>query len=98
MDRQELARLCWQRLWRQNLELNFISVKGPELLSKWVGDLTRGIREIFRRARQATPCVIFFDEIDSIAMAGGGEMGGEMGGGSVRQTDRVISQILTEHR
>ncbi|MDP9016371.1 MAG: CDC48 family AAA ATPase, partial [Thermoproteota archaeon] len=53
-------------------EANFISVKGPELLSKWVGESERGIREIFRRARQAAPCVIFFDEIDSIAMARGG--------------------------
>src|SRR3989475_6927280 len=48
-------------------EANFISVRGPELLSKWVGESERGIREIFRRARQASPCVIFFDEIDSIA-------------------------------
>ncbi|MGH9955495.1 MAG: AAA family ATPase, partial [Nitrososphaeraceae archaeon] len=77
-------------------EANFISVKGPELLSKWVGESERGIREIFRRARQAAPCVVFFDEIDSIAMARGGGMGGEMGGGSVGTNDRVISQILTE--
>ena len=77
-------------------EANFISVKGPELLSKWVGESERGIREIFRRARQAAPCVIFFDEIDSIAMARGGGMGGEMGGGSIGTNDRVISQILTE--
>ncbi len=77
-------------------EANFISVKGPELLSKWVGESERGIREIFRRARQAAPCVIFFDEIDSIAMARGGGMGGEMGGGSAGTNDRVISQILTE--
>ncbi len=48
-------------------EANFVSVRGPELLSKWVGESERGIREIFRRARQASPCVIFFDEIDSIA-------------------------------
>ncbi|MDQ3967272.1 MAG: CDC48 family AAA ATPase [Thermoproteota archaeon] len=77
-------------------EANFISVKGPELLSKWVGESERGIREIFRRARQAAPCVVFFDEIDSIAMARGGGMGGEMGGGGVGTNDRVISQILTE--
>ncbi|HYX72878.1 MAG TPA: CDC48 family AAA ATPase, partial [Nitrososphaera sp.] len=77
-------------------EANFISVKGPELLSKWVGESERGIREIFRRARQAAPCVVFFDEIDSIAMARGGGMGGEMGGGSIGTNDRVISQILTE--
>ncbi|HYR04598.1 MAG TPA: AAA family ATPase, partial [Nitrososphaerales archaeon] len=48
-------------------EANFISVRGPELLSKWVGESERGVREVFRRARQAAPCIIFFDEIDSIA-------------------------------
>ena len=48
-------------------EANFISVRGPELLSKWVGESERGIREIFRELRQAAPCVVFFDEIDSIA-------------------------------
>ena len=57
-------------------EANFISVKGPELISKWVGESERGIREIFRRARQASPCVIFFDEIDSIAPTRGGGMEG----------------------
>ncbi|HEY1211881.1 MAG TPA: CDC48 family AAA ATPase [Nitrososphaera sp.] len=77
-------------------EANFISVKGPELLSKWVGESERGIREIFRRARQAAPCVIFFDEIDSIAVARGGGLGGEVGGGGSGTNDRVISQILTE--
>ena len=51
-------------------------MKGPELLSKWVGESERGIREIFRRARQASPCVIFFDEIDSIAPTRGGGMEG----------------------
>src|SRR5881296_1198665 len=71
-------------------EANFISVKGPELISKWVGESERGIREIFRRARQAAPCVIFFDEIDSIAHTRAMEAGG--GGG----TERLISQILTE--
>src|ERR671926_1958960 len=59
-------------------EANFISVKGPELLSKWVGESERGIREVFRRARQAAPCVIFFDEIDAIAPTRGGM---ETGGG-----------------
>ena len=48
-------------------EANFIGVKGPELMSKWVGESEKGIREIFRKARQAAPCVIFCDEIDSIA-------------------------------
>ena len=53
-------------------EANFVSVRGPELLSKWVGESERGIREIFRRARQSSPCVVFFDEIDSIAPIRGG--------------------------
>ena len=70
-------------------EANFISVKGPELLSKWVGESERGIREIFRRARQAAPCVIFFDEIDSVAPVRG------LGGDSM-VTERVVSQLLTE--
>src|SRR5690242_7152423 len=69
-------------------EANFISVKGPELLSKWVGESERGIREIFKRARQASPCVIFFDEIDSIVPVRG------MGESAV--TEKVVSQLLTE--
>jgi len=71
-------------------EANFISVKGPELLSKWVGESEKGIREIFRRARQASPCVIFFDEIDSIAPVRG------MEGGGHASTERMVSQLLTE--
>src|ERR1051325_8921984 len=70
-------------------EANFISVKGPELVSKWVGESERAVREIFRRARQAAPCVIFFDEIDTIAPTRG------MGGDSM-VTERVVSQLLTE--
>src|SRR6476469_3819689 len=70
-------------------EANFISVRGPELLSKWVGESERGIREIFRRARQAAPCVVFFDEVDSIAPVRG------LGGDSM-VTERVVSQLLTE--
>jgi transitional endoplasmic reticulum ATPase len=70
-------------------EANFVSVRGPELLSKWVGESERGIREIFRRARQAAPCVVFFDEIDSIAPIRGA-------GGETAVTERVVSQLLTE--
>ena len=70
-------------------EANFISVRGPELLSKWVGESERGIREIFKRARQSAPCVIFFDEIDSIAPIRGA-------GGETAVTERVVSQLLTE--
>ena len=71
-------------------EANFISVKGPEVLSKWVGESEKAIRETFRKARMATPCVIFIDEIDSIAPhRGGGEDGN-------RVTERVVDTLLTE--
>ncbi len=70
-------------------EANFVSVRGPELLSKWVGESERGIREIFKRARQSAPCVIFFDEIDSIAPIRGA-------GGETAVSERVVSQLLTE--
>lgn len=71
-------------------EANFISVKGPELLSKWVGDSEAGVREVFRKARQAAPTVIFFDEIDSIASSRGGN------DGDSGVTKRVVNQLLTE--
>jgi transitional endoplasmic reticulum ATPase len=70
-------------------EANFISVRGPELLSKWVGESERGVREVFRRARQASPCIIFFDEIDALAPIRG------LGGDSM-VSERVVSQLLTE--
>ena len=70
-------------------EANFISVKGPEIMSKWVGESEKAIREIFRRARQSSPCIIFFDEIDSIAPRRGLETG-------ARVTEQVIAQLLTE--
>src|SRR5215210_1046982 len=71
-------------------EANFISIKGPELLSKWVGESEKGVREIFRKARQAAPCIIFFDELDAIAPARGGDHGDS------HVTERVSSQFLTE--
>jgi transitional endoplasmic reticulum ATPase len=77
-------------------EANFISVKGPELLSKWVGESEKGIREIFRRARQAAPCVVFFDEVDSISPTRGGIGMGEGGVGIHTGTERMVSQLLTE--
>ncbi|MDH2901398.1 MAG: CDC48 family AAA ATPase [archaeon] len=70
-------------------EANFISIKGPELLSKWVGESERGVREIFHKARQAAPCIIFMDELDSLVPTRGGF-------GDSQVTERVISQILTE--
>src|SRR3989449_309310 len=71
-------------------EANFISVKGPELLNKFVGESEKAIREVFRKARQASPCIIFFDEIDSVAPIRGS------GAGDSNVTERVISQFLTE--
>ncbi|MHA2502303.1 MAG: CDC48 family AAA ATPase [Candidatus Kariarchaeaceae archaeon] len=71
-------------------EANFISIKGPELLSKWVGESEKAVREVFRKARMAAPTVIFFDEIDSIASRRGSGMGDS------GVTERVISQLLTE--
>jgi transitional endoplasmic reticulum ATPase len=70
-------------------EANFISVKGPEIMSKWVGESEKAIREIFRKARQASPCIVFFDELDSIAPRRGMETG-------ARVTEQVIAQLLTE--
>jgi transitional endoplasmic reticulum ATPase len=69
---------------------NFISVKGPEMLSKWVGESEKHIREIFRRAKQVAPAIIFFDEIDSVAPKRSSV------GSSTHVTENVISQILTE--
>jgi transitional endoplasmic reticulum ATPase len=70
-------------------EANFINVKGPEFLSKWVGESEKAVRETFRKARTASPCIIFMDEIDSIAPTRGG-------GFDSHVTERVISQLLTE--
>ncbi|MFW9929720.1 MAG: CDC48 family AAA ATPase [Candidatus Thorarchaeota archaeon] len=67
---------------------NFISVKGPEFLSKWVGESEKAVRETFRKARQAAPCVIFFDEIESIVPRRGSD--------NTQVTERVVSQLLTE--
>jgi transitional endoplasmic reticulum ATPase len=71
-------------------ESNFISVKGPELLNKFVGESEKAVREVFRKARQASPCIIFFDEVDSVAPTRGSSMGDS------HVTERVISQFLTE--
>jgi len=68
---------------------NFISVRGPQLLSKWVGESEKAIRQTFRKARQVSPTVIFFDELDSLAPARGQEMGNNV-------SERVVNQLLTE--
>ena len=70
---------------------NFISVKGPELLTMWFGESEANVRDVFEKARQAAPCVLFFDELDSIAQQRGGH-GGDGGGAA----DRVMNQLLTE--
>ena len=72
-------------------EVNFIAVKGPELMSMYVGESERGVREVFHKARQAAPCIVFFDEIDAMAStrASGGHQDAGVGG-------RVLSQLLTE--
>ncbi|MBU2576324.1 MAG: CDC48 family AAA ATPase [Nanoarchaeota archaeon] len=72
-------------------EANFIQIKGPELLSMWVGKSEEGVRKIFEKARQVSPCIIFFDEIDSIA----NRRGGGIDGGS-RVTENVLNQLLAE--
>jgi transitional endoplasmic reticulum ATPase len=68
---------------------NFISVKGPELLSKWVGDSEKGLRDIFKKAKQAAPCIIFFDEIDALVPVRGRN-------NDNNTTERMICQMLTE--
>jgi len=70
---------------------NFISVKGPELLTMWFGESEANVREVFDKARTAAPCILFFDELDSIAKARGGSLGDAGGAG-----DRVMNQLLTE--
>lgn len=72
-------------------QANFISVKGPELLTMWFGESEANVRDVFEKARQAAPCVLFFDELDSIAQQRGGSHGD--GGGAA---DRVMNQLLTE--
>ncbi len=70
-------------------QVNFISVKGPELMSKYVGESERGVREVFRKAKQASPCILFFDEFDSLVPERGLSSDSQV-------TERVISQFLTE--
>ncbi len=70
-------------------EINFISVKGPEFLSKWVGESAKAVREVFRKARTTAPCIIFFDEIDAIASK-------RSESSDSRVTDQIVAQFLTE--
>jgi len=70
-------------------ETNFISIKGPQLMSKYVGESEKGVREVFKKARQASPCIIFFDELDALAPVRGS-------GDSTHVSERVVNQFLTE--
>ncbi|KAL9654249.1 hypothetical protein ABK040_010281 [Willaertia magna] len=70
-------------------KLNFLAVRGPELFSKWVGESEKAVQQIFAKARQAAPCIIFFDEIDGLGVARGSSGGNSVG-------DRVLSQLLNE--
>ena len=70
-------------------EANFISVKGPELLSKWVGESEKAVREVFKKARQVSPCIIFFDEVDALAPKRGASADSQV-------SERVVNQLLTE--
>ncbi len=70
-------------------EANFIAIRGPELLSKWIGESEKGVREVFRKARSAAPCIIFIDEIDAIVPMRGTDEGSHV-------TERVVNQLLTE--
>ncbi len=68
---------------------NFISIKGPEIMSKWVGESEKAVREIFKKAKQVSPCIVFLDEIDAIAPARG------TGNGDSNVTERIVNQLLT---
>ncbi len=87
---RELVRHLLAKAVANESEANFIAVKGPELLSKWVGESEKGVREVFRKARQTAPTVIFFDEIDALAST---RAGGSTDSGV---TQRVVNQLLTE--
>ncbi|XP_019451653.1 PREDICTED: cell division cycle protein 48 homolog [Lupinus angustifolius] len=92
MVHPDAAKLCWPKQLLMNVsQANFISVKGPELLTMWFGESEANVREIFDKARQSAPCVLFFDELDSIATQRGSS-GGDAGGAA----DRVLNQLLTE--
>ena len=69
-------------------EANFIAIKGPEVMSKWVGESENRLREVFRKAKQVAPCIVFLDELDSLAPPRGG-------GGDSRVSDRLVDQLLT---
>ena len=89
MGRPAPARRCWRRRIANECGVNFISVDGPEIFTKWLGESEEGVRQIFRIARQVAPTVIFFDQLDAIAPVRGQHAGS-------MTTDRVVSQLLAE--
>jgi transitional endoplasmic reticulum ATPase len=70
-------------------EVNFIAISGPELLSKYIGESERGVREVFKKARQAAPCILFFDEIESLVPKRGNSVGDQV-------SERIVTQFLSE--
>jgi AAA family ATPase len=72
--------------------LTYLNMQGPELFSKWVGESERAVREVFRKARQVAPAILFFDELDAL----GGERSGASGSGASNVQERVLAQLLTE--
>lgn len=72
--------------------LKYLNLQGPELFSKWVGESEKAVREVFRKARQVAPAIVFFDELDAV----GGERSGVSGSGASNVQERVLAQLLTE--
>ena len=89
LNRKEVPKTLIAKAVATETETNFISIKGPEVISKWVGESEKAVREMFRKARMSSPCIIFIDEIDSIAPARGVE-------DTSKVTERVVNTLLTE--
>jgi len=87
---QVQAKPIWQKALASESGVNFISVKGPQILSRYIGESEKGVRELFRMAKQASPCILFLDEIDSLTPRRSNDSSGS---GVI---DRVIGQFLTE--
>jgi AAA family ATPase len=84
-----LALVCWKNVYHH---IETFAFQGPELFSKWVGESERAVREVFRKARQVAPAIVFFDELDAL----GGERSGSSGSGASSVQERVLAQLLTE--
>jgi AAA family ATPase len=84
-----LTLVCWKNVCHHT---ETFALQGPELFSKWVGESERAVREVFHKARQVAPSIVFFDELDAL----GGERSGSSGSGSSSVQERVLAQLLTE--